>query len=157
MKRIICFLLIIASICSCLFVGKSRVKLNADTNNIDLDCTSYVLVDYNTGKVLAENKKDEKLQVASMVKLMTALLTMEKIERNEWTLGTKLMASEYACSMEGSQAFLDAGQEYTVDELLKSIIVASANDSCVVVAENYAGSEKNFTDIMNSRAKELGM
>ena len=157
MKRIICFLLVIISICTCLVASKNKFNLKAETNNLDLDCTSYVLVDYNTGKVLLENKKDEKLQVASMVKLMTALLTMEKIENNEWNLDTKLMTSEYAASMEGSQAFLDAGQEYTVDELLKSIIVASANDSCVVIAENFAGSEKNFTDLMNKKAKDLGM
>ena len=157
MKRVICLLLAIASICGCLFMGKARLNIHAETNELDLKCTSYVLVDYNTGKVLSENNKDEKLQVASMVKLMTALLTMEKIENNEWSLDTKLMTSEYAASMEGSQAFLDAGQEYTVDELLKSVIVASANDSCVVIAENFAGSEKNFTDLMNKRAKELGM
>ena len=156
MKRILCLILVLISLLSVFSV--SKLNINADTEqNLQYDCKSYILVDFNTGKVLAQNNKDEKLQVASMVKLMTSLLTMEKIEKGEWTLDTKLLTSQYAASMEGSQAFLDAGQEYSVDELLKSVIVASANDSCVVLAEAYAGSEKNFVEIMNKKAKELGM
>ena len=124
---------------------------------IDVDVKEYCLVDANTGTVLAEKNSTERREVASMVKLMTSLLTMEKIERGEWTLDTELLVSEYAASMEGSQAFLDAGKTYKIDDLLKSVVVASANDSSVVLAENYAGSETKFVDIMNKRAKELGM
>jgi D-alanyl-D-alanine carboxypeptidase (penicillin-binding protein 5/6) len=82
---------------------------------------------------------------------------MEKIEKEEWSLDTKLVTSEYAASMYGSQAFLDAGQEYTVEELFKSVVIASANDSSVVLAEGYAGTEENFVAVMNKRAKELGL
>lgn len=156
MKKIICILVAILTLISCFNIKNTNMNLFAD-NSLKYDCKAYVLMDYNSGKILESNNKNEKLQVASMVKLMTSLLTMEKIESGEWSLDTKLMTSEYAASMEGSQAFLDAGCEYTVDELLKSIIVASANDSCVVVAENYSGSEQNFVQVMNKKAKELGM
>ena len=156
MKKFLCLIFAVFSIFSIFTI--SKINLSATTNNnLKYDCKSFVLVDYNSGKVLAQNNKDEKLQVASMVKLMTTLLTMEKIEKGEWSLDTKLLTSQYAASMEGSQAFLDAGQEYSIDDLLKSVIVASANDSCVVLAEAYAGSEKNFVEIMNKKAKELGM
>ncbi len=126
-------------------------------NLVSVDVKEYCLMDSNTGTILAENNSTEKREVASMVKLMTSLLVMEKIERGEWTLDTELLVSDYAASMEGSQAFLDAGKTYKVDDLLKSVIVASANDSSVVLAENYAGSEVKFVDYMNAKAKELGM
>ncbi len=129
----------------------------ANTNALDLPVKSYYLMDYGTENKLVGKDEEKRLEVASMVKLMTTLLTLEKLERNEWTLDTKLMTSEYAASMEGSQAFLDAGCEYTVDELLKSIIMASANDSCVVIAENMSGSEQNFVNLMNEKAEQLGM
>lgn len=129
----------------------------ANTSELELPVKSYYLMDYGTEKKLVGKDEEKRLEVASMVKLMTTLLTLEKLERNEWTLDTSLMTSEYAASMEGSQAFLDAGCEYTVDELLKSIIMASANDSCVVIAENMCGSEQNFVNLMNERAEQLGM
>lgn len=156
MKKILCLLFVfITAVTS--FIAKNNNGLVVSADTLNYDCKSYILMDFNSGKVLCENKSNEKLQVASMVKLMTTLLAMEKVEKGEWTLETKLLTSSYAASMEGSQAFLDAGAEYTLDDLLKSIIVASANDSCVVVAENYAGSENNFVTLMNNKAKELGM
>jgi D-alanyl-D-alanine carboxypeptidase (penicillin-binding protein 5/6) len=148
----LCLLLAIISIFG--FIGKT-IKVYATDD--DFDVKSYCLIDANTGNVLREKNSTDKLEVASMVKLMTSLLTMEKIERGEWTLDTTLQVSEYAASMEGSQAFLDAGKEYKLDDLLKSVIVASANDSSVVLAEGYAGTENAFVEIMNKRAKELGM
>ena len=135
--------------------------INTDKNVVfaeaDFDVPEYCLMDSNTGKILLEKNATDKREVASMVKLMTSLLAMEKVESGEWTLNTDLMVSEYAASMEGSQAFLDAGKTYKIDDLLKSVIVASANDSSVVLAENYAGSETKFVDIMNAKAKELGL
>ena len=79
----------------------------------------------------------------NLMQLMTSLLTIEKIEQGDWSLDNQLLVSEYAASMEGSQAFLDAGKSYNIEDLLKSVIIASANDSSVVLAENYAGTEKN--------------
>ena len=136
------------------FSGRTLYTIFADE---DYDVKAYCLIDANTGTVLKEKNGNEKHEVASMVKLMTSLLTMEKIECGEWSLDTMLPVSEYAASMEGSQAFLDAGKSYKIDDLLKSVVVASANDSSVVLAENYAGTENAFVEIMNQRAKELGM
>lgn len=125
--------------------------------NLNIDAKSYCLIDVNTGTMIAEKDSSEHHEVASMVKLMTSLLTMEKIEKGEWAIDNQLPVSEYAASMEGSQAFLDAGKSYKIEDLLKSVIIASANDSSVVLAENYAGTENNFVEIMNTKAKQLGM
>ena len=140
-------------------LGKPQENVVFAGNNdvISLPVKSYYLMDIYTEKMLVGSNENVRLEVASMVKLMTTLLTMEKIEKGEWSLNTMLLTSDYAASMEGSQAFLDAGSEYSVDELLKSIVVASANDSCVVIAENMNGSEQSFVDLMNTRAQELGM
>ena len=88
---------------------------------------------------------------------MTTLITLEQIESGNISLDDKFLTSKYASEMEGSQAFLDAGSEYSVRDLLKSVIVASANDSAVVLAENIAGSEKSFVKLMNDKARALGM
>ena len=119
--------------------------------------TSFVLVDKKTGKVLVANNENEKMPVASICKLMTTLLTLEEIEKGNLSLDDMVIASPYACSVEGSQAFLDAGSKYKISELLKSVIVASANDSAIVLAETIGGNEKSFVNKMNQRAKELGM
>ena len=159
LKKIITFslsiLLLFVTIISLVEVDKSVVF--AKDNVLGVAVEEYCLMDANTGMILAENNSTNRREVASMVKLMTSLLTMEKIEAGEWSFDTELLVSDYAASMEGSQAFLDAGKTYKVDDLLKSVIVASANDSSVVLAENYAGSENKFVDIMNAKAKELGL
>lgn len=118
---------------------------------------SYVLLDSDSGTVLVSNNADEKMEVASICKLMTSLITLERLDSGALKLDDMLTASEHACSMEGSQAFLDSGSEYSVAELLKSVVVASANDSAVVLAEAIGGSESAFVSMMNNRAKELGM
>ncbi len=150
-------------LCICILMSVITIVSLIKSNNtvvfakdlIDIDVKEYCLIDANTGTILAEKNSTERREVASMVKLMTSLLTMEKIEAGDWTLDTELLVSEYAASMEGSQAFLDAGKSYKIEDLLKSVIVASANDSSVVLAENYAGSETKFVDIMNQKAKDL--
>ena len=156
---------LVSSIC-CLLAVISLFCFNAEnvvnaSSKIDIfnnfTSKSYVLLDANSGTVLVKNNENEKMQVASICKLMTSLLTLEKIESGSLKLSDKLTASEHACSMEGSQAFLDAGSEYSVADLLKSVIVASANDSAVVLAESISGSENVFVVEMNKRAKELGM
>lgn len=151
---VLCFTLIVISASALL---KNNSTLYSINDGLDLDAKAYCLTDCASGKILAEKNSNTHLEVASMVKLMTTLLTMEKIEKNEWTLDTELNVSDYAASMEGSQAFLDAGKCYKIDDLLKSVIIASANDSSVVLAENYAGTEQNFVNLMNNRAIELGM
>lgn len=126
-------------------------------SEVTLTSKSYILIDKNSGTVLTAFNEHEKLPVASICKLMTSLITLERIEEGSLSLDDEIVASPYACSMEGSQAFLDAGSSYKVKDLLKSVIVASANDSSVVLAEAIAGSEQSFTKLMNERALQLGM
>lgn len=134
----------------------SGVKTQVYASEIDVSAKSYIVID-NNNKVLVGENIDAKREVASICKLMTTLITLEKIEAGELDLSDKFIVSNYASDAEGSQAFLDSGSEYTIEDLLKSVIVASANDSAIVLAEGIAGSEKAFVNMMNLKAKELGM
>lgn len=155
MKKIICLIMVAISVA---FPFKYVNTVYAENEDfLTEETNSYILVDYNTGSILCEKNSNERYEIASMVKLMTTLLTMEEIEKGNYTLDTKFAVSEYAASMEGSEAFLEPNKEYTVNDLLKSVIVASANDSSVVLAENIAGSEQAFVKRMNDKAKSLGM
>lgn len=118
---------------------------------------SYVLMDYDTGTVLAENNSTESMPIASVTKVMTMLLCMEALQSGKISMGDIVTASEYACSMGGSQIYLEPGEQMSVEELLKSVAVGSANDASVVLAEHIMGSETTFVDAMNQRAKALGM
>ena len=118
---------------------------------------SAIVVDAGSGEVLLSKSIDKKLPIASMVKLMTVLLTLENIDNGVLSLDQKITVSKNAAGMGGSQVFLDAGSDYSIEDLLKSTIVASANDASVALAETIAGSEQEFVNKMNSRASELGM
>lgn len=116
-----------------------------------------ILLDMDSGKVLYDNNSTAQMPVASIVKLMTIMLTFEQIEDGAISLDDKVMVSENASGMGGSQIFLDANCEYQLGELLKSVIVCSANDSSVALAEHISGSESTFVDKMNNRAREMGL
>lgn len=118
---------------------------------------SLILMEASSGNILYESNSHESLPPASVTKIMTMLLICEAIERGEITLDTIITASERAKSMGGSTIFLDTNEQMTLDDLLKGIAVASANDACVAVAEHMSGSVESFVDKMNNRAKELGM
>ena len=118
---------------------------------------SAIVVDAGSGEVLLSKAIDKKLPIASMVKLMTVLLTLENIDNGVLSLDQKITVSKNAAGMGGSQVFLDAGSDYSIEDLLKSTIVASANDASVALAETIAGNEQEFVNKMNSRASELGM
>lgn len=139
-------------------LGKPH-SVAADTEPKGLATTSKaaMIVDANTGTVVFEKNVKQHLQIASMVKIMTLSLAFDEIEKREISLDTVVTASENAASMGGSQAFLDANADYRLDELLKSIVVASANDSCVAVAEYLYGSVDGFVAAMNERAEQLGL
>ena len=133
-------------------------KVNAVMlDNVNLSCKSYVLLDYESGKVLSSFNEDKKFPVASICKLMTSLITLENIESGNLSWDEEIVVSEHAASMEGSQAFLDANNKYKLDDIFKSVVVASANDSAVVLAERIAGSESEFVKLMNEKAKQLNM
>lgn len=118
---------------------------------------SAVLMDADTGTFLFEKNIHEKLPPASITKVMTMLLIMEALEQEKITLDEKVVVSENAASMGGSQIFLEAGEEMTVHDLLKGIAMASGNDASVALAEKIAGSEEVFVQMMNERAADLGM
>ena len=118
---------------------------------------SACLIDKRTGELLYGQRENERHPIASMVKIMTALLTFESIDRGELSLDEMICISENASGMGGSQMFLDQGLDYPVTDLLKGVIVVSANDACVALAERVSGSEEAFVAKMNARAAELGM
>ncbi|KQX46417.1 D-alanyl-D-alanine carboxypeptidase family protein [Paenibacillus sp. Root444D2] len=127
--------------------------------SVDLtpNAQSAVLMDADTGTVIAEKNKDAKLPPASITKIMTMLLIMEAVDKGNIKMDEKVKVSEYAASMGGSQIFLEPGEEMTVEEMLKGIAMASGNDASVAMAEKIAGSEENFVQMMNDRAQQLGM
>lgn len=143
MKKIILFILLLFPI----FVKAEDLTPNAE---------SGILIEYSTGKILYSKKIDEKLAPASMTKIMTLLLIMEAVEEGKINLDNNIPISTNASSMGGSQVFLDPNTEMKAEELIKSIAIASANDSAVAMAEAISGTTANFVSRMNSRAKELG-
>lgn len=134
-------------------------NLSSEINGNFLGITSggAILMDQKTGKVLYEYNSHEKLRPASVTKVMTILLIMESIDNGTISLEDNVPCSEKASSMGGSQIWLDTTETLTVNEMLKAICVVSANDCCVAMSEYIAGSEELFVELMNKRAKELGM
>lgn len=128
-----------------------------NNERLKLESKSAALIDYNTGTVLYSYNENEKLQIASMCKIMTLILTFEDIEAGNLKLDEEIQVSANAAGMGGSQAFLESGGMYKVSELIKAITIASANDCCVAIGERVAGSEELFVDKMNAKAKELNM
>lgn len=124
---------------------------------LEINAKSAVLIDANTGTVLYSLNKDTPLAPASVTKIMTLLLVFEAIEEGRLKYEDVLTVSENAASMGGSQVFLEPGETMQVEELLKCVIIASANDAALTLAEHTAGSEEAFVDLMNKRASELGM
>lgn len=124
---------------------------------VEVNGKSAVLMDVATGTVLFEQSPDERLAPASVTKIMTMLLIMEAVDDGRIMLTDTVTASETAAAKGGSQVYLKAGETMTVEEMLKSIAVSSANDCATAMAEHIAGSEGAFVEKMNARAKELGM
>ncbi len=124
---------------------------------LDIKAKSAFLIEPNSGKILYEANSDEKLPPASITKIMSLLLVMEALDRKDITMETVVSASEHACSMGGSQIWLEPGEAMTVHELLKAAVIASANDATVALGELIAGGEEGFFAMMNERAIELGM
>ena len=157
MKKIITTLLgviIYISISICC-VGIKIAK--AETNELGVSSKSALLMDCDTETIIFEKEIDKKLPIASMVKMMTIYLTLNEIEDGNLSLDKKVTISENASGMGGSQVFIDPYVSYTVENLLKSVIMSSANDSSVALAEEISGSESSFVNKMNSTAKNLGM
>lgn len=137
--------------------GNTNVATKVDQPSLGLTCKSAVLMEAETGTVLYSHNENEALPPASVTKVMTLLLIMEAIDSGALNYTDNVTASANAASMGGSQIYLKEGETMCVEDLLKSVVIASANDAAVALAEHIAGSEEAFVSKMNERAKELGM
>lgn len=133
--------------------GESSVAEDVD---LGLTAKAAYMMDWASGTEIYAQNAEARLPIASMCKIMTLILCFDAISEGNLSLDEEIAVSANAASMGGSQVFLEANAQYPVRELIKSIVVCSANDSCVALAERVAGSEALFTDRMNARAKELG-
>ena len=124
---------------------------------LSLNCRAAILIEQGSGRVLYEKNADERVPIASITKVMTLLLTFEAVHDGRLTMETPVPVSEHAYHMGGSQIWLEPGEHFTLDEMIKAICVSSANDAAVAVAELVGGSEPAFVEQMNARAAALGM
>lgn len=134
----------------------SSIATNANPS-FSFESEAQVLMEVETGNILYANNAEEKMLPASVTKLMTLLLLMEKIDSGTISYSDTIICSKNASEMGGSQIWFEEGESLTVDEALKAICVVSANDVTVAVAEKIGGSEENFVQMMNEKAKSLGM
>lgn len=135
-----------------------QIKKAADIDqSLTITAKSAILTERSTGTVLFEHDADKQMPPASITKVMTLLLVFEAMDAGKFTMETEIVASEHACSMGGSQIWLEPGEAFTVNELLKAAAISSANDACVALGEAVSGSEETFVELMNERAAELGM
>ncbi len=132
-------------------------KLQPADGTLHLDCKSAILMEATTGTVLYVQNADEALPPASVTKVMTLLLVMEAIDSGTVRIDNTVTVSANAASMGGSQVYLKEGEQMNVEDLLKSVVIASANDAAVALAEYLCGSVQAFVEKMNARAEELGM
>lgn len=131
--------------------------LGTSARAVEVAAPSALLMEKETGTILFAKDEHNKLEPASVTKVMTILLTMEAIDSGQLSYDTVVTASAHACSMGGSQIWLKENEQMTVSDMLKAVCVVSANDCAVALAEQIAGSEDAFVEQMNARAKELGM
>ena len=131
-------------------------KIQDNTGDLTKGCKAAYLIDYDSGECIYKENEYNRLPIASVCKVMTLTLAMDAINSGKLALTDMITASERAAGMGGSQVFLGSGCEYSLDQLLKSIVVCSANDSCVAVSEAVAGSEDSFVAQMNEKAASLG-
>lgn len=162
MIAVILCVLLCSQTCYMVAVAGSPILKEEDvvaegTTEMELSAETAILMEAETGKVLLEREADKALPPASVTKVMTLLLIFDALEDGKITLDEEVTTSEYAASMGGSQVFLETGEKQTVDTMIKCIAVASANDACVAMAEKVAGTEEQFVQQMNERAKGLGM
>lgn len=137
--------------------SSSNTKEIIDDNFLNLEAGSAILIEQNSGQILYGYNIHEKLHPASVTKVMSLLLIMEALDSGKITLDTKIPCSNNAASMGGSQIWLDSTETLSVHDMLKAIAVVSANDCVVAMAEYLGGTENGFVQLMNARAKELGM
>ena len=141
----------------CTVITACLMPVTSVNAQVSISAPSAILMEASTGEVIYELNAAERRCPASITKIMTLLLTFEKISEGKIALTDLVTTSEYASSMGGSQVYLAAGETQTLDTMIKCIAVASGNDASVAVAEHIAGSEEAFVGLMNEKASELGM
>lgn len=148
MKKFLCF----TAVC---FLFITNIK--AEEPALAAGAKSAILIEASTGEILFEKNSHEKLSPASMTKIMSMLIVVESIEKGIIKWGDIITVSENASSMGGSQILLEVGEKMSVDDLFKGVAVASGNDAIVALAEAVAGTVDEFVNMMNERAKKLGL
>lgn len=131
-------------------------KIKESGTSLTTGCKASYLMDFDSGECIFKENEYQRIPIASVCKVMTLTLAMDAVKEGKISLTDTVTASDNAAGMGGSQVFLGSGCEYTIDQLLKSIVVCSANDSCVAISETVAGSEDVFVAQMNKKAEELG-
>lgn len=154
-KRTISFL-ILTSVLVSLMINPC-VSIRTKAAEPAPDCESAILMEEATGKVIYERKADERLAPASITKVMTLILIFEALDKGQYTLKDEVSTSERAAGMGGSNVYLEPGETLSVEDMIKCICIASANDAAVAMAEFTCGTQEAFVDKMNEKAAELGM
>ncbi len=164
MKKVIILLMLSILLIPCLVMGEESISSEENTNSDDTtdttlipNATAGVLMDATTGEIIFEKNKDEQVAVASMTKMVAQILILEAVEDGKINWTDVVTVSANASGMGGSQIYLTTGEEMTVEDLMKGISMASANDATVAMAEFIAGSEVEFVQMMNNKVKELGL
>ena len=152
MKKVLIFLLTISFV-----IPMISVRAEENSSTLAPNAKSAILLEESTGEILYEFNSHEKLEPASMTKMMSLLLIMEAIENKVISLDQMITVSSNASSMGGSQILLETNEKMSVDDLLKGVTIASGNDAVVALAEAIAGTEDNFVKMMNDKAKELNL
>lgn len=158
MKKLLLSLAVVSLVFAAITVGLNKGTLTVSAEKAEqVKAPSAYLIDFETGSVLYEKNKHDKRPIASMVKIMTAAIAFDAIDEGRIGMDEEIQISANAAGMGGSQLFLDAGANYKVKDLMKGILVVSANDASVAIAEALCGSEEEFVALMNRKAKEYGM
>ncbi|MDQ0205795.1 D-alanyl-D-alanine carboxypeptidase family protein [Alkalicoccobacillus murimartini] len=158
MKKVIAGLISLSLVMSVMLpTATAAEKENKTEVMFAENASSAIVMERDTGEILYEHNSEESLPPASMTKIMTMLLIMEAIDKEQLKYEDMIRVSENAASMGGSQIFLEPGEEMSVQDMLKGIAVASGNDASVAMAEHLGGTEAGFSEMMNEKAEELGL
>lgn len=148
--------IILSAVCACATVGVTSGFTTENNSRLTSGCKSAYLIDYNSGECIYKENETVRVPIASVCKVMTLTLCFDAIAEGRLSVDSEVTVSENAAGMGGSQVFLGSGLTYKVSNLIKSIVVCSANDSCVALSETIAGGEEEFVAKMNKKASDLG-
>lgn len=152
MHRFITFLFLLLLVAS--FSGQAATLVPSTPK---IKAKGYLLIDYNSGRILAEKKADTRMEPASLTKMLTSYVVASELASDNISLSDEVTVSEKAWRMQGSRMFIEVGKKVSVEDLLKGVIIQSGNDATVALAEHVAGSEDAFVSLMNQYAAELGL